>query len=67
MNARKKLGKIEPEHFIYRGKEKVNLRALEKVDALTDIRSQIIEGGDLRSRYVADVLRRLEEIRTDAA
>ncbi len=53
-----------PEHFLYRGKEKVNLKALHQADNLKDVQSQIAEGGELRSAYTRDVLARIGEIET---
>jgi flavin-dependent dehydrogenase len=47
--------------FLYKGEEKVNSRALDRVDDLMEIQEQIIEGAMLRSRYVQEVLARIEE------
>ena len=60
IEARKHFDRVTPDHFIYRGKEKVNLRALEEVEKLGDIRSQIVEGSQLRQRYAEDSLAQLE-------
>ncbi len=54
------------DHFIYRGKEKVNPRALEKVDDLGEIRDQIVQGSQLRRRYTADTLAQLESALAEA-
>ena len=58
--ARKGFDTVTPDQFIYRGKEKVNRRALEQVDDLGEIRSQIVAGSQLRQRYTADALAQLE-------
>ncbi|MCH8031690.1 MAG: tryptophan 7-halogenase, partial [Bacteroidetes bacterium] len=58
--ARKGFDTVTPDQFIYRGKEKVNRRALELVDDLGEIRSQIVAGSQLRQRYTADTLAQLE-------
>ncbi len=62
LEARAKFDKPSPEHFIYRGKEKVNLRALEKVDDTREIVAQMRAGAALRNQYVQDVLGRLAEV-----
>lgn len=64
INARETFETPTPGHFIYRGKEKVNPRALEVVDHVNDIRSQIVEGSRLREQYVKDVMAQLEQVRT---
>ena len=53
----------KPEHFIYRGKEKVNPRALEEVDDLKAVRSQITAGAHFRQQYIKDALAQLEKAR----
>jgi hypothetical protein len=62
LEARERFGAPTPDHFLYRGKEKVNLRALEEVKDLRDLRSQIVEGSDLRITYAKDVLARIDEL-----
>lgn len=62
VEARNKFEKPTPEYFIYRGKEKVNLRALEKVSDATKVVSQIKEGVRLLRCYVRDVLDRIDRL-----
>jgi hypothetical protein len=59
IEARKRFDRPRPEHFIYRGKEKVNRRALEIVDD-AGVQEQIVAGAELRDRYTRDVLAQLE-------
>lgn len=47
---------IRPEHFVYMGKEKVNPRALEKVQDLRQIIEMGITGGHIRRKYTEAIL-----------
>ena len=62
INARRLFDKPTPEHFIYRGKEKVNLRALDRVDSVRDILDQLTEGSTLLGKYTKEVVARVEEL-----
>lgn len=61
LDARKLFSDSRPEHFLYRGKEKVNPKALDEVDDMKAIRSQILEGSHVRRRYAKDSLALLEK------
>ncbi len=65
VEARKGFKKVTAGQFIYRGKEKVNRRALETVDDLGEIRAQIVEGSQLRQQYTIDALAQLEKARME--
>ncbi len=56
------VGKVTAEHFIYRGKEKVNLRAMDVVEDVQEVRQQMAEGAEILYRYKRDVMARCEEI-----
>ncbi len=62
LEARSLFDKPTPEHFLYRGKEKVNLRALERVDSVEDILDQVKEGSTLLGKYTREVVARVEEL-----
>ena len=62
LDARALFDKATPDHFIYKGKEKVNLRALEQVDDVKGIFEQIEDGQDLLKEYISDVLERVNEL-----
>jgi hypothetical protein len=47
---------IRPEHYIYRGKIRVNNRAMERVDSVWELRNQMAEGGKVRNDYIADAI-----------
>jgi hypothetical protein len=64
LDARALFDKPTAEHFLYKGEEKVNLRALDRVDDPMEIQQQIIEGGMLRKRYIQEVLERIEEVKS---
>jgi flavin-dependent dehydrogenase len=67
LDARALFDKPTAEHFLYKGEEKVNLRALDRVDDPMEIQQQIIEGGMLRKRYIQEVLERIEEVKSNQA
>ncbi len=54
--ARTLFDKVRPEHFIYRGKVKVNPRAVERMDSAAALRAQMLAGSQIRSAYIADAL-----------
>jgi flavin-dependent dehydrogenase len=62
LTARSLFNNSTPEHFIYRGKEKVNLRALDKVNSTDDILEQVKEGSTLLHKYTKEVVARVEEL-----
>jgi 2-polyprenyl-6-methoxyphenol hydroxylase-like FAD-dependent oxidoreductase len=62
LNARGLFDKPTPEHFIYKGKEKVNPRALDRVDNIADIMDQIKDGSSLRTQYTREVVARAEAL-----
>ena len=62
IDARALFDKATPDHFIYKGKEKVNLRALEQVDDVKGIFEQIEDGQALLKEYINDVLERVNEL-----
>lgn len=55
---REQVGEPHPEHFIYRGKEKVNLDALTVCEDLRDLREQFSIGANLVSAYVDELAAR---------
>lgn len=65
LDARALFDKATPDHFIYKGKEKVNLRALEQVDDVKGIFEQIEDGQALLKEYINDVLERVNELRQE--
>lgn len=56
------LGKPKPEHFVYMGKEKVNLRAMNKVEDIRELYDQGAEGGKIRMAYTKEILAKVAEI-----
>lgn len=60
--AREALGKAGPEHFVYMGKEKVNLRALEMLDDLRGIHEMGMEGARIRQEYTRRILARIRDM-----
>jgi hypothetical protein len=62
LEARRYFEKPTPEHFIYKGEEKVNLRALDIVDNVEDILDQINEGSGLRNEYTREVVERAKSL-----
>lgn len=60
--AGKALGRARPEHFVYMGKEKVNLRAMEMLDDLHGLYEQGAEGGRIRAEYTRQILSRVAEL-----
>jgi len=59
LKGRALFDKPTPNHFIYKGKDKVNLRALERVKNIRDLQDQMAEGGRLRAKYIDEVLEKL--------
>ena len=64
LDLRNSVDIITPDHFVYRGKEKVNPRALEKVTDLREIRSQFVQGAELINQYKKDVTARFRLVGT---
>lgn len=60
--AGKAVGKARPEHFVYMGKEKVNLRAMEILDDIRGLYEQGAEGGRIRAEYTRQILERVAEL-----
>ncbi len=58
-DLRGKVGKPTPEHFVYKGKEKVNPRALQQMDDINDIYSQLDAGHAVLTGYVNAINARL--------
>lgn len=58
--ARRLFDKPCPEHFIYRGKLKVNPRAVTKVDDVEALLQQLHAGARLRREYAADAIARVK-------
>ena len=50
------------EHFIYKGIEKVNLKALDKVENIGEIMVQVKEGSFLLNEYTKEVVGRVNEL-----
>ena len=68
IEARNALGDARPEHFVYMGKEKVNLRAMEMLDDIRGIYEQGAEGGRIRNEYSRQILEKVKEVlSTEAA
>ncbi len=61
VDARDSFDRATPAHFIYRGTEKVNRRALEEASTLSEVRSQIEDGSEFRRRYIRDALAQVEK------
>lgn len=61
-NARARIRKPTPDHFIYKGAEKINPRALEQLDDLKDIYEQFETGSSVLSNYVNAVLERVDKL-----
>ncbi len=59
LEARQSIGDFQPEHFLYIGKEKVNLRAMEIVSDIRELYAQGAEGGKLRNAYARMILDRV--------
>lgn len=62
VEARQALGKAGPEHFVYMGKEKVNLRALEVLKDLRDIHEMGMEGARIRQEYTRRILANIRQL-----
>lgn len=62
LEARRLFDQATPEHFIYKGKEKVNLRALDQVENIAELLDQINEGSNLLSKYTREVVTKVEEL-----
>jgi flavin-dependent dehydrogenase len=54
--ARMLFDKCRPEHFIYRGKVKVNPRAMVRANDVHELRSHLTAGHHLTREYVADAI-----------
>lgn len=55
MMARQAIKEFRPEHFLYIGKEKVNLRAMEIVKDIRELFLQGADGGKLRNAYAMQI------------
>jgi len=55
---RRKVPKAEPRHFVYQGKEKVNLRALQRCEDVGELRSQLSDGTKLLDGYMKELVAR---------
>ena len=62
IEARNALGEARPEHFVYMGKEKVNLRAMDMLDDIRGLYEQGAEGGRIRGEYSRQILERVKEM-----
>lgn len=62
LEARAMFQEATPDHFLYKGKEKTNPRALRKCDDVEDIYAQIIEGKSLLTQYTEDVRNRVRSL-----
>ena len=62
LDARALFNKPTPEHFIYKGKEKVNLRSLEQAEHIDAILDQIKEGSTLLKEYTQQVVAKVESL-----
>ncbi|HRW75940.1 MAG TPA: tryptophan 7-halogenase [Saprospiraceae bacterium] len=62
IEARNALGQAKPEHFVYMGKEKVNLRAMDMLDDIRGIYEQGAEGGRIRNEYSRQILEKVKEM-----
>jgi flavin-dependent dehydrogenase len=65
IRAHAEIDEVKPEHFVYMGKEKVNPRALEKVDDLREILEMGIAGAHVRNRYTEAILNNMRELVAD--
>jgi flavin-dependent dehydrogenase len=62
IEASKIIGSITPDHFIYKGKEKTNPKALSRFENNDGIYKQIKNGQALLNKYTEDVLNRINEL-----
>ncbi|MEM9457273.1 MAG: tryptophan 7-halogenase [Myxococcota bacterium] len=58
--ARKLFDQVRPEHFIYRGKIKVNPMAMTQVEDVEGLYRQFRMGAQLRRNYMADAIARVK-------
>ena len=56
LETRALFDRVRPEFFVYRGKKKVNPRALQQIDSMSEIRKQIVEGATLQQQYYKDAI-----------
>lgn len=63
LDARARFDRPTPEHFIYKGEEKVNPKALDRLENIDDIQDQIKVGLMLRARFVKEVRERINDDR----
>ena len=56
LTLRQKMKSVTPEHFVYHGKEKVNLRALTRVGDLKELREQQLEAANLLDAYTEELM-----------
>jgi len=66
LEARALFGEPTPEHFLYKGEEKVNPRALQQLEQIDDIQQQIREGIRLRAQFVREVRERIASLHAGA-
>jgi len=59
-DRRREISTVRPEHFIYQGKEKVNLKALTVYDEMRQMRAGMLAGAELQSQYVSLLMSRWE-------
>ena len=62
--ARSKFDKATPQHFIYKGVEKVNLWSLDMYEDDNDIIEQIKDGSSLLKAYTQEVVARVDALAT---
>lgn len=55
LNLREGIETATPDHFVYHGKEKVNLRALEQVGNLKELRAQFLAASEVLDRYTEEL------------
>lgn len=58
---RESITEIKPEHFVYHGKEKVNLQALKRYDSPKELQKSILAAVKILDRYFEEIAACLEQ------
>ena len=63
--TRAMIDKPTPDHFVYKGAEKINPKALEQVEDIKEIYEQFETGSAVLSNYVNAVLERVKKLESE--
>ena len=61
IEARKRVAKLTPDHFVYKGEEKVNPKARTLWEDIDDVYEQLEAGSKVLAGYTKELLSRIDK------